>query len=48
MRFFHTAVGEARDSVVFKIDSTIRSLAARRERGFSGPPRRRQPPPQIT
>jgi len=43
MRFFHTAVGEARDLVVFKIDSTIRSLAARREGGGSGHPRRRPP-----
>ncbi len=48
MRFFHSAVGEARDLVVFKIDSTIRSLAARREGRGSGHPRRRAPPSEIT
>jgi len=36
MRFFHSAVGEARDLVVFRIDSTIRSLVARREGGGQG------------
>jgi hypothetical protein len=41
MRFFHSAVSEARDLVVFKIDSTIRSLEGG---GWSGHPRRRTPP----
>ena len=48
MRFFHSAVGEARDLVVFKIDSTIRSLAARREGGGQGTLVAGPPPSEIT
>ena len=48
MRFFHSAVSEARDLVVFKIDSTIRSLAARRGGGVVRAPSSPDPPREIT
>ncbi len=44
MRFFDSAMSEARDLVVFKIDSTIRSLAARREGGVRAPSSPDPPP----